>query len=170
MKEMDKKIMIVATIAIIGLIIAIIALSEAFIVISEYHKTSTPSPQPTVAPTAIPNLSSAISDAGNQYVNVSFLVTPFQEGSDLGILNITDISKSNVVLITATYIAVEDGSYFPGTYPGSGYQFLLPNQTATFDWVNPPSFPSSSEIASITVYYQVANQIYYHTIGSSTLG
>jgi hypothetical protein len=164
---MDKKIMIVAIIAIIGLIIAIVALSEAFIVISEYHKSpssaSTPSPQPTIAPTAIPNLSSAISDAGNQYVNVSFLVTPPQEGSDLGILNITDISKSNVALITVTYIAFEDGSYFPGTYPGSGYQFLLPNQTATFDWANAPSYPYA-EIASITVYYQVANQVYYHTI------
>ena len=160
--------MIVAIIAIIGLMIAIVALSEAFIVISEYHKSpssaSTPSPQPTIAPTATPNLSSAISDAGNQYVNVSLLVTQY-----LGILNITDISKSNVVLITATYIAVEDGSYFPGTYPGSGYQFLLPNQTATFDWANAPSYPYA-EIASITVYYQVANQIYYHTIGSSTLG
>ena len=176
--------MIVAIIAITGLIIAIVALSEAFIVIAEYHHSpaspSTPAPspqttlyptttpQPTVAPTATSNLSSAVRD-NNQTITVNFTInyafTPVGPAAGpyfTNVLNVTNVSKSNVAITTITYVANANTMYESnGTYYGSGYKVLSPNQTATFDWINPPM------LNSITVYYQVANELFYHTINFS---
>ncbi|HMK94976.1 MAG TPA: hypothetical protein VK536_06190 [Candidatus Limnocylindrales bacterium] len=170
---MNKKTIVLASIAIIALVIAVIALSESYIVISDYHKsptsTPTPSPQTTIAPTATPNLSSAISDAGNQYINLNFSKSSLNLGGEVFrelVLNVTNICKSNVTIITITYVA-KDGSN--GTWPASGYQVLSPNSSASSGWATPIQLSSPTSLNSITVYYQVADQIYHHTINTFTV-
>lgn len=177
---MDKKTIILASIATMALVLSAVALSESYIVISEYHsskQTPTPTspestispqatPQPTTAPMATPNLSSSIRD-NNQNIMVN--CTIFSSDSDftglnlLWDLNVTDIGKSDITIITITYAANNSGYISNGTYPGTYGQILSPNTTAAFDWLDPPA------LTSIAVYYQIADQIYYHTISTFTL-
>lgn len=184
---MDRKIATFSIIATVALIVAAIALGVAFIVLSESHpSTSTPTPtstQPTLTttgtpqttptPTATPNLSSATRDSNqNIAVNYAFIAgsfgPEFGPNSFEGILNITNISKSNVIINAITYVAnnytgstyMSTGTYYGSGYPyyGNGFQILLPNTTETFNWISPLN------LNSVTIYYQASGKLFYHII------
>ena len=163
-----EKLTVISLIALAILLTSIFWYASTNIPKSTPISTPTPTttPQPTIAPTATPNLSSAISDVGNQYINVNFSESSLNLNgeifSDL-VLNVTNISKSNVTIITVTYVA-KDGSN--GTYPASGYQVLSPNSSGVTAWGTPTQLGSPPSLNSITVYYRVDNQLYYHTINT----
>ena len=171
---LDKKLLAAILIAIIALVIAVVALSESYVIISEYHKATSSSststlspqstlyqtitPQPPLAPAATPNLSLATRN-NNQTIMVNSTYqdyTNFIQGLEVvWTLNVTDASKSDITIVTITYVGNYNNT---GTYLGSYPKVLSPDATATFVWSDPPEF------TSITVYYQVADQLYYRTV------
>jgi hypothetical protein len=80
----------------------------------------------------------------------------------MAVLNITNIGKSKVTILAITYF--DSAVNVTGSYEGNVIQLVTPNQTATYTWYSPPEF------SSITVYYQAADQTFYHTLNNPPQG
>jgi hypothetical protein len=172
---LDKKLAVVTLIAVASLVIAIVALSDSYVIISEYHQSPasttptlspqttlfpTTTPQPTVTPTAVapPNLSSAKPDSGNPHISIAIDLYndgyfPTQYDPEYNI-NVTNTSTLPITVYSIVYtdpLVSSNETYWIGN------QVLAPHATTTF--IN----GNVGETSQLFIYYKVSSQLFYYT-------
>jgi hypothetical protein len=158
---LDKKLVAVALIAVAGLIIAVVALSQSYF---RLCPTTTPQPTvtPTTTPTATPNLTSAIPDTAN-YISISVTAINHAHFPNQWMpsyyVHITNNGASPLTVVSIIDTAIDDQTNF--TY-WSGNQEISPNATGNFSASDP--YFAELPMNDIYVNYKVSGQLFVHSL------
>jgi hypothetical protein len=151
---------IIALITVASLIIAIAALSMAYI---RLYPTTTPQPTvtPIASPTATPNLSSAIPDTAN-YISINVTAInygffPHQYNPNYYV-HITNNHTSPITVLSIIGTANDNINF---TY-WTGNQVIAPNTTS--DFTGNDTITSGWPMNDIYVYYELSGQLFVHSL------
>jgi hypothetical protein len=165
-KRLNKKLVVIALMAVASLTTAIVALSESFIPL---YPTTTPQPTvtPTATPTATPNLSSAKPDNA-YYISINVTAINYgyfpQQYMPHYYVHITNNGASPLTVVSIIGTAIDDQTNF--TY-WSGNQVIAPNTTG--DFVGNDTITREWPMNDIYVYYEVLGQLFVHSLAPAPI-